>query len=430
MSKHKGLVAIALAILLVLSGSMFSPVAADSLDDWYDDLERIIQDRQEAEKQLENLESGLATLLLRLDRLSTELESAYDLLTSLQREVEKLDGKIAAQEQLIEEKEAEIAETEEWLEENMGYLEGRLRTMYLDGSVSYLEVLMSATSFSDFVTRFIFLRRIVESDANLVAEIRETRDWLEAERIELEKQREELVANRARVEESRKKAAAEEQRIRGLVAENEQLHSEMKAKKAETSELIAMLEREGDELEEKIYTAEEERRILSGDPPSVLRWPVPVWTRVTSSYGSRTYWNSYLRRWVSDFHRGIDIGTPRSYWPEFVRSSGTISPQGPDYPSYIVAAASGTVSRSQWLGSYGYMVEIEHGGGMATRYAHLDKASNLQVGDTVSMGDIIGILGTTGNSTGPHLHFEVLIYNSSTRRFETSNPLDYNYIGR
>ncbi len=407
-----------LAVLLLCTGPTASPVYAESLDDWYEELEQILQDRQEAEKYLQSIEGELGKVLIRLDRLGKELESAYDLLTSLQREIQRLDSKIAVQEQLIAEKEVEIAETEEWLEENMVYLEGRLRTMYLNGSVSYLEVLLSATSFSDFVTRFIFLRRIVESDAELITEIRETRDWLEAERIELDNQRQALVANRAKVEESRQQAAAEEQRIRGLVETNKQLHKEMAAKKRETAELITVLESEGQELEEKIYTAEEERRIQAGNPPSVLRWPVPVWTRISSYYGNRTYWHSGLGRWVSDFHRGIDITTRDA------------RPGGSNYPSYIVAAASGTVSRAQWWGSYGYMVEIQHGGGMATRYAHLHKAPSVQVGDFVSTGDIIGILGNTGNSTGPHLHFEVLVYNSSTGSFQTTNPLNYDYIGR
>lgn len=418
--------ALLLTAALLVTGLVVPQASADNLEDLYDELEQIIQDKEERERFRDELRVELEKITRRLDQLQGELNLAQERLFSLNRDIENLEKQIALQEELIATKEQEIAETEAELEEYLGYLEGRMRGMYLKGTVSYLEVLFSASSFSDFISRFNFLRRIVQSDADLVNEIREIRDWLEAERVELEKERQLLVANRDELELSRQEAAAEEEEIRGMVADQEVLHNQMQQEMSSLSGLIAQLGQQEDELEERIFTKKEQERILAGDPPSVFLWPVPVYTGITSYYGWRTWWYNKENRWVTDFHQGIDIATPRSYWPE--RPDGT--PRGENYPSYIVASASGTVSLSEDRGSYGYMVEIEHGGGVATRYAHFHKMPIVRVGDFVNAGDKIGIMGETGTSTAPHLHFEVLVFNPATARYDTTNPLSHDYIGR
>lgn len=411
--------ALLLVAALLATVMVIPPAGADNLGDLYEDWEQTVKERQQQEKYKKMLEAELGGILAELEQLEYDLHLAQQRLNKLTSQIAVLEEKIAHQEQLIAEKEAEIAEAEEQLETNLDYLEGRLHWMYFNGTVSYLEVLLSATSFTDFVSRFSFLRQIVQSDAELVNEIREIRDWLEAERVELDNVRQELVANRDELEEARQEAAAKEQQVREMVASQRQLLAQAERDMAQLASLIEELI----EQEERIYTAIEQERILAGDAPAIFRWPTPIYTRVTSPYGYREfwYWDSAKQRYVlySDFHRGIDIGIPWDY-----------RPGNPNYPAHIVAAAPGTVSEARYWGSYGYAVEIQHGGGVATRYAHMHEPPLVKVGDFVNSGDVIGYVGSSGFSTGPHLHFEILVFNTSTNKFDTTDPEKYEYIGR
>jgi len=176
---------------------------------------------------------------------------------------------------------------------------------------------------------------------------------------------------------------------------------------ANIKEQIGGLDEQAEEFNKEITRILDEQKWKEGVAPSSFMWPVPVTRYVSSPFGWRTIYGQ------PNWHRGIDIAPSHRYWPASAIYEGT--------PAYIVAAASGTVVTSQFNSSYGWYVLIAHGGGYATLYAHQHSRPMVSAGDFVAMGQRIGIVGSTGQSTGPHLHFEVRING------EPVNPLNFEY---
>lgn len=403
----------AMALIVALIVGMIAPVFASSLDDMYDELERIRQERREMEKDRNATKGEIDRLGRKLESLNSMLGQARHKLDTLNRQVLKQLQQIEQQETAIALTEQEIAETEAYLEEQVDYLEQRTRAIYMNGTVSYLEVLFAATSFSDFLSRFNFLHTIVTSDADLVTEVRETRDWLQQEKRELEKEYELLVERREQLEEDRASARVEEQRVENLVAQQKEVHGALQKEYARQNQAIGGLEQEEDRLNNEIAAMLDQEKWRKGEPPSSFAWPLPGFgSRYISSYYG---WRSLSGR--PNFHGGIDIAPPHSYWPASPWYAGT--------PAYIVAAASGEVvtvrfdPRPPGGSGYGWYVVIAHGGGYATLYAHMHQRPSVEIGQTVVRGQRIGMVGSTGWSTGPHVHFEIRVNGKRT------NPLNH-----
>lgn len=382
-----------LAVLLIVG--TVAPVFAMSLEDYYKELERINKERQELKAKEKTTKNELAQLGLELEELNLELGQATYRLEQLNQQIEEQQALINQQEIDIENKKQEIADTEDYLAEQMGYLEQRMRAMYKNGTVNYLEVLFAATSFSDFLSRLKFLSTIIDSDANLINDVRETRDWLVQEKIELEAQLVLLMERKAQLEVDRAAAQEEEKRISVLAAEREEKQSQLQKTMASIKEQIGGLDEKAEEFNAEITKLLDAEKWKSGEAPSVFLWPVPVTRYVSSPFGWRTIYGK------PDWHRGIDIAPSHRYYPSSPMYQGT--------PAYIVAAASGEVVTSKYHSSYGWYVIIAHGGGYATLYAHQYQKPMVSEGDIVAIGQPIGIVGSTGQSTGPHLHFEVRV---------------------
>jgi|SRR5690554_174542 len=397
--------ALVLAVALLV-GTM-APVLAQELDDMYDELERIRQEMEKVESKKDQTQSELSKLGLELEEYTALLDQARYRLDQLNLEIEEQEDLIDEQEKDIEDKQQEIAETEEHLDEQTGYLEQRMRAMYKNGAVSYLEVMFSATSFSDFLSRLKFLGTIIASDSELINEVRETRDFLAREKIELEDELDLLVERKAQLESDRSKARAEESKIAELVDQRKEQERKLKTALANQEQSLGGLEKDYDELDRLVTEILAQEEWNSGEAPSGFTWPVPVTRYISSPFGWRTIYGR------PNWHRGIDIAPSHRYWPASVNYQGT--------PAYIVAAAPGEVLTSAYNSSYGWYVLIAHGGGYATLYAHQHQRPMVSVGDIVTRGQRIGIVGSTGNSTGPHLHFEVRV-NS-----EPVNPMNFHY---
>lgn len=397
----------ALVVVFVL-GTVFS-AQADSLDDYFDDLEAIEKRLEEMKAERQKNKSELDKLRDQLEDLNREIYNAERELAKLEEKIAQLEAEIANQEQLIADIEASIAETEERLKIQTEYLEQRLCAMYKNGTVSYLEVLFSASSFSDFLSRFSFLRMLIESDTELVAEIEETKAGLEADKALLDAELDKLMLRHEELDASR--AAAEEDRaaLKKKAARVKELEAAVEKELDKLNKGIAAEEADKKALEKEIKRLLEQERVRAGEPPSFFTWPVPGFDRVpyniTSPFGWRTH--PITGKW--HFHSGIDIA-------RYNREGQSIGGKP------IVAAASGTVDvvRNYDGGGYGIYVLISHGGGYQTLYAHM-RYTTVQVGQVVQMGDVIGVVGTTGSSTGNHLHFEVRVMG------EVQDPLSYEY---
>ena len=403
----------ALVLVVALFVGTMMPVLAVDLDSYYQELEDLQKelDAQHAEKNTAETEA---------QRLGRELESLSSMLGQARQRQDRLNLQIIQQQELvdnqeldIEQKQQEIAETEEYLEQQVEYLGQRTRAIYKNGTVSYLEVLFASTSFTDFLSRFNFLSKIVTSDANLIHEVRETRDWLAQEKEILDQELELLVERRVELESDRAAAKAEERRIDGLLVVQKEKHGQLQIVLSNIQSAIGSLDQEMERVQREIYAIE----VHGGAPPSYFAWPVPGFTNISSPFGWRTLSGT------ANYHRGIDISIPHRYWPGSPHYAGS--------SARIVAAAIGTVEtvrfdpRPPGGTGYGWYVMISHSGGFATLYAHMHQRPSVNVGDIVAMGQTIGIVGSTGWSTGPHLHFEILEYSTQTGRYVPNNPFKY-----
>ena len=357
--------------------------------------------------QLEKLKKEMAATQAAQTKAEQEIERIRGFKEAGLEEIQRLENEIAAtnqkiaalNEQMSEVEEnlqltvKELTEAEERVVTRDGLLKSRMRLLYVNGFVSYLDVLLSSTSFVDFLDRIDALQSIVTQDKEI---------------LELN------IMDKQTVERKKADVEAQLEYVAGLVEQTAALQSELQAKREKKEVAIASLEAQEHELEE--VTEEEEQRLMElADEQAKLakkqrelkqqaaqskkknvvkytggqlKWPVPDSQRVTSQFGTRTHPITGKRH----THSGLDIGAP----------SGTT----------IVAAASGEVILAQWYGGYGNCVIIEHKDGFRTLYAHIRSGGiKVKVGDIVSAGEKIAEVGSTGNSTGNHLHFGVYVNN-------------------
>ncbi|MCR5833894.1 MAG: peptidoglycan DD-metalloendopeptidase family protein [Selenomonadaceae bacterium] len=303
----------------------------------------------------------------------------------------------------IDENETKLAEATEDLNRKQTILKKRVRDIYVNGQISYLDVLFGAKDFKDFLTRMDLLKRLIMHDSNLVkivlqyqAEIKEVGKQLEADRIA----QEDLTAKAKAAEDDKLAKVAKQQAIIDLMENDKSVYDRQYDEMIAASEEVAQLIR--DKEEERRRRAEQERRRAKRESrennqrdsqssggeyiqPTYggnMIWPVAG--TVTSEFGWRTHPIFGTQR----FHSGIDIGA--------------------DYDVPIVAAADGVVIEAGWIGGYGNTIMIDHGSGISTLYGHNNSLA-ASVGQYVSQGEVIAYCGSTGNSTGPHCHFEVRV---------------------
>lgn len=276
-------------------------------------------------------------------------------------------------------------------------LKHRLVDVYEHGEMGYLNVLLASTSFSDFVERWQDLRLLIAANQRAVRARKAAETHVAAAQASLQStqaqvQAEQLAQQRARnqldtlADERRNLvAAADAQRrhVAGEVAEMEDLSA------TEEAQIEAMIVERQREIEAQREAARRAAGIAGGPQapstgaPGALAWPVSG--TITSPFGYRS--NPFGGG--MEFHQGLDIAAP----------TGTT----------VAAAAGGTVISAGWYGGYGNYILIDHGGGMATGYGHLSQIF-VSSGQQVQSGQAIGAVGSTGASTGPHLHFEVRIH--------------------
>lgn len=299
--------------------------------------------------------------------------------------------------------ETSIAQKEQELIEKKQTLEDRLVAMYMRKEPTFLDVLLSG-ELMNFISNQNLIKQAANYDNDLIIEVEELKTSLETEKVKVETLKQEKETKTAELQTMK---AEKEQKAANLTEEQKALEAQLSEYKAQ-AEQYAELERQAIAKEEAARKAAAAAAQNNSSKPSSsnsavitnpykggkLGWPCPASSRITSQYGYRILFG------VRDFHTGIDIGA----------SKGT----------NIVAAESGTVILASygWNGGYGNYIIINHGNGLTTRYAHAS-ALYVSVGQSVSRGQSIAAVGSTGNSTGPHLHFEVR-QNGSHK-----NPLNY-----
>lgn len=295
-----------------------------------------------------------------------------------QEEITLLQERIAVLEQDIEEKINDIEEKQAEYDTNYAQFLKRLRSMQLSGEASQLGAILGSSDFADYLATNEMMGRIAEYDQRLMQRVKEERIALEQEKEDLEDVKEQVEVDRMEMEGKKKTLAGQQQAALLKIQDIDQLQREFEANLAENQKLQKQMQAELD----KIYAQIEwDKNPYRGGE---MLWPVPGYYNISSAYGWR--WGK------SDFHTGIDI------------SGGGI------YGKPIVAANDGRVAytnTSYVTGrGYGIYLIIDHGGGISTLYGHCSQLL-VSTGQEVKKGDQVALIGSTGWSTGPHLHFEV-----------------------
>lgn len=326
---------------------------------------------QKAQKERES--KSVSNQIQNLDK---KLEEAENNLEFVEIQLSELEGQIA-----ITQRELDRATEEADAQKNL--LNKRVRVMYQNGSTGYLAVLLNSASFSDFISRMDLLRKIINYDVNLLKERKTYRDTIDEKKKQLENEQQQKEVLKADITNKKNE-------VESAKGDKEALLKELYKDLKELDRLEDKLLEESAQLTKKILEAQTSADYVGGE----MAWPSPGYTKITSYYGYRTH--PILK--TKKLHTGVDIAVP----------SG----------SKIVAANAGKVILARKYGGYGYAVIIDHGGKTSTLYAHNSKLL-VKEGDVVTRGQTIAKSGSTGLSTGPHLHFEVRINGAHT------NPIPY-----
>ena len=398
MKKRRKLTACLLLILLVVG--VASPSFVSEADTKTDSIRSSIREKQsaigEAEKEKAALQSGLTDIKKLVADLENAKKSLKDYVAKLDANLNEIEAKIAELKELIAKKEKEIEKTGEELdaataaeEEQYAAMKMRVKFMYERGQTFYLDMLFAPGNFGDILSRTQYVEKIAAYDRKKLEEYQETKEKIAMFREELEAEKLVLDAAKEAVEEEEKALnaliASKEKEIKSYesdISNKSQLVKEYEAEIAARNATIAALEQAVEA--EKKQLEEANRPKYDGGR---FKWPAPSYTRISDDYGNRIH----PTLGVQQFHNGVDLAAP----------SG----------SPILAAYDGSVVAAAYNGSMGNYIMIDHGDGRYTIYMH---ASALYVskGAHVSKGDQIAAVGSTGRSTGPHLHFSVRLNGS------------------
>lgn len=386
--RSKKIVSLLLAICMVALVALgAAPVRVEAgVDNWREEREQLEAEKAELEKKAEKAK-----------RDTDSAKDAKGLLDQrnqvLQEEIDMLQQQIEITSQRITENEAQEKEQYELFCKQVRQEEER-------GTVSYWTVLFKATSFADLLSRVDFVNEIMEHDQRVIKDLQTIRAQLAQDQVDLEEQKTALADTKAELETQIKEAT---QLVNDLMATQEGYEAAVAEKGAAAAEFTAKIEawesqqaQQSQQPQGPADTSSQEA-ILGG-----LIWPSNCTRYITSPFGWRVHpiWGT------SRFHSGLDIAVP----------AGT----------NVMAAQDGEVilANSGWNGGYGECVIISHGHGVSTLYGHMWGIA-VSEGQHVSRGQTIGYCGSSGNSTGPHIHFEVRLNGSCT---DPLPYLDNNYI--
>lgn len=376
---EKSIFCLLLTVLLLVS-SLGMPGAlhtADAVSQWEIDQlqekqDKIAEQKSELGAEIDELEAEQASVMKRKAALDEQNELT-------RQEIELINEQIDLYEKLIEAKALELEQAIEDERAQIAAYRRHMRAMEESGTIRFVEILFKARSFSDLLARINDIHDIMTADKRLEDECIAARENVqmvkaeyEAVQAEYEAKKVELLERKAQLE---KDIEAASKLIAELMADIESRREEYEAMEAEMAEMDA-------KITEMIQALKAQSIVGTG----YYIWPLPGYSAGSRTFG--TQFHPIDKVWKT--HSGQDIGAPMN--------------------TTIIAADSGTVSvaANGWNGGYGNYVIINHGNGRATLYAHMNSIA-VTAGSKITQGDVVGYVGSTGKSTGPHLHFEVRV---------------------
>ncbi len=371
-------------ISAVLAGLfLFSNIAyaAKSVNDLKSELESNKKETEKIKKEIRDKQEDKNAATAKINELDIEISGVQDDIDAVQAVIDEKQSEIDAANTKIEGLNLDIDKTTE-------KLKARMKVMYEYGSTSYLEILLESKGFSDLFTRIAAIQAIVRHDNSIIDDYARQIDELEAAKQLVVTEQEEQIA-------ARNILSAEQDKLEGLRNERVKVVNQLNSDIAALEAAEKQKEKDANALQAEINKAlgkSSNNVVYKGN--GKFAWPSAASTRITSQYGYRIHPIFGTKK----LHRGLDIGAPA----------------GTD----VLAAEDGVVLTAGYNNSYGYYITINHGSGYVTLYAHNSKLL-VKSGQSVTRGQVIAKCGSTGNSTGPHIHFEVQING------KLANPLNY-----
>lgn len=421
--------ATALAISLITI-TILSPAyshAASGISDIDNELEKLKQQSNSAISEQEKAEKKKKEAVYYKQKQETYLKSIMKQIENVSNELATVSYNIETTEENLRFTKKELEAAEERIDAREDVLASRVRLMYTDGTISYLDVLLSSTSFIDFLQRMDSLKMIVDQDQNLLVEHKKDKQLVVEKKQQLDRQYAEhkrlYVEKKAHKTELASKEQEKQKLILGyekeietqselsdrqdqmlveialkrsaLVQEKNTLKEEQAARAAKAKAAAEEAERR-EKLQKVSSSSTKSSSSSSSNGSGVLGMPIQGAT-ISSNFGPRVH---PITGELGKMHNGTDFAAPQG--------------------TSIYAAEDGVVIMAEWYGGYGNTVIVDHGDGLWTLYPHI-RENGIQVkeGESVSRGKKIAEVGSTGNSTGPHLHFEVRVNGTP------QNPLSY-----
>ncbi len=383
------LVAFAVIAAMAIGTTFVSPtviVRADKVSDKQDELAELREEQKKLEQTIKNLGSDIESQKTKVNTLYKQVSNLEAQVTAYEKKIESVDKTIADQESRIAQLNTKIAEKEQLMEEILTKLKKRVKAITKTGNYSSFQMLMNTENYEDYLLKSQVIKCVADHDERLQKQANEEKQAIAEAREQVEAEKADSEANKAELETLKAELDAQFSSLDALYTK---AYNEKQALEKE----LGTYESEKKKIEAAEAALEREIAELLNNPTSdtyggKMYWPVPAVNQISCSYGQKkTY-----------FHGGTDI------WGQGILKKT------------IVAAADGTVVKSVKMHySYGNYVMVDHGTDeqgrrIMTLYAHMYTTPSVSVGQKVVGGVTkLGLVGSTGNSTGPHLHFEVRV---------------------
>lgn len=437
----KRLICLLLAVLCAFSfiSPYYLPKASaeetlEDLESKYEEIEKEIEKNEKElasvqkdirtnEQKLEDLEDQLSSINQQIDLLDEKMDVLGDDIDSLQSSIDATSSDIDFINSQIDEIETQITQTDELMTETREMLLARIRENYMSGEASTLEMLFNCDDLSTFFARKELITRVSEEDSNLISELTEKISEFDELQTQLEGRKTELEEKKTDLDKQMDTLSERRSDLESSISTQQNKKSEATKKQDEVKYLLDDLDQDSAAYKKTIERQRKEREALEaeideyikqhgssqGDVPDEeyendgdMMWPVKGETKLTATYPSYSDGSP---------HWGIDI----------VKTDGNTRGQ----PFYAAQGGEVIIAKNDgnWNSGFGNYCVVDHGDGTQTLYAHSDGLVVTQ-GQVVKKGEKLGVIGATGNVTGPHLHFEVRI-KKSDGTVSRVNPLNY-----
>ena len=355
----------------------------DQIDQKKEEKENIDDAREEIQGEMSKVAEEIKQLQTEVDNTNYQISLTTQEIKNTEYQIELKKEEIKDKRDEIKDKEKEIKRKQKEIQNREKGLDERLVVMYKNGSVGFMDVLMGSNSISEFVSNVEMIQKIYENDVDILKVLEKEHKKLEKEHKELEEEKKQLQVEEENLKGFQAELAKKKETLKGQVEQLNEKQGKLDEKKKYLQKKDDELKAQADALISEIKRLQDASRVYEG---GAFTWPVPSSTYISSSFGGRIH--PIFRTWR--MHTGTDIAA--------------------SYGANIVAAASGKVIMASWYGGYGNCVMIDHGvkdgQSIVTLYGHCSSIA-VSVGQEVQRGQVVAYVGSTGNSTGNHCHFEV-----------------------